>query len=222
MKGKKIKYSQECRELIERMSAEHKKYKEIAEEVNKIYGLGVTDKNVSAYCKRNRCLNGNDATFKKGGQPYNKGKKWDEFMSKESQSKCKATCFTKGKNVNNQKHNNKEMGYERVTRDGYVEVKVYKTLADAKKHGFLSTFRLKHRLLWESAYGEIPKDKVITFKNGNKADIRLDNLMMIDQYENRILNHPKRLIDRTNPETIELEIDLIKINKIIKEIGNEK
>ena len=63
------------------------------------------------------------------------------------------------------------VGSERVNVDGYVEVKVAEP----------NRWRPKHRVEWEKAYGPIPKDCNIQFRNGNSQDIRLENLYMISK-----------------------------------------
>lgn len=100
--------------------------------------------------------------FKKGHTPSNKGKKWDEIMSKEKQEKSRSTCFKKGQQV----WNHKPVGYERKTKDGYWEVKV----AEPR------TFKAKHRLLWERHHGPIPKGVNIVFIDGNTDNVTIENL----------------------------------------------
>lgn len=43
-----------------------------------------------------------------------------------------------------------------------------------------------HRFIWECLIGEIPRDKVINHKNGDKTDNRLDNLELMTNQENII------------------------------------
>jgi hypothetical protein len=105
------------------------------------------------------------ARFKKGNTPANKGRK----VSQETYEKIRRTMFQKGHTP----VNHKEIGSERVSRDGYVEVKV----AEPNK------WRHKHRVLWEQANGLIPKGYNIQFRNGDKTDIRLENLYIISRQE---------------------------------------
>lgn len=119
--------------------------------------------------------------FKKGHKTWNKGRP----MSPEVYAKAKATMFKCGQ----QPLNYRPVGSERISVDGYVEIKV----ADP------GIWKLKHRVLWEDANGPIPKGMMIKFKNGNKLDIRLDNLIMITQAENMrdynsyITKYPKEI-----------------------------
>ena len=80
--------------------------------------------------------------FPKGNQPMNKGRKQTEYMSDVQIEKTKATRFKKG----NIPGNHKPVGYERITKDGYIEVKTAEP----------NVFELKHRLIWAEHNGEIP------------------------------------------------------------------
>ena len=107
--------------------------------------------------------------FSKGHQPMNKGLKQSEYMSDAQIEKTKATRFKKGCIPKN----HKEVGYERVNRDGYIEVKTAEP----------NVFELKHRLVWIEYNGEIPPGYNIQFKDGNKQNICIENLYMISRSE---------------------------------------
>ena len=65
------------------------------------------------------------------------------------------------------------MGYERVTVDGYREIKV------AEPDVFVG----KHRMLYEQHYGPIPEGMNIVFIDGNKENITIENLRMESKAE---------------------------------------
>lgn len=119
--------------------------------------------------------------FLKGHVPFNKGMKQQEFMTAEQIEKTKATRFVKGQVP----VNIKEIGYERISVDGYVEVKTEK--------GFV----LKHRMIWVEHNGPIPKGHIVRFKNGNKLDIRIENLELVtcvqNMKDNTIHNYPPEI-----------------------------
>lgn len=138
---------------------------------------------------------GRKTRFKKGQTPPNKGKKQTEYMSGEAIKRTKATRFKKG----NIPHNHKPIGHERITKDGYVEVKV----RDGKKQ---KNFELKHRLVWEQHNGPIPESHNIQFKDGNKLNCKIENLYMISRADqvstensyHRYPNELKKAIRLTN------------------------
>lgn len=110
--------------------------------------------------KFNRGIHHSPATeFKKGHVPLNKGTKG---MYPNAGG---ATKFKKG----HRPHNYLPVGSETKTSDGYWKVKI----ADPK------TWKMKHVLLWENAYGPIPKGKFVTFLDGNRDHCVLDNLGLI-------------------------------------------
>ena len=69
--------------------------------------------------------------------------------------------------------NHRPVGSERVNVDGYVEIK----MAEPNK------WRQKHRVVWEQEYGPIPKGSNIQFRNGNRQDIRIENLYLISRQD---------------------------------------
>ena len=103
--------------------------------------------------------------FGKGHVSWNNGKKMDP----EVYERIKHTMFKKG----HVSANRRPVGSERVSVDGYVEVKV----AEPNK------WRLKHRVMWEAADGPIPAGHNVQFRNGNSQDVRLENLFLISRTE---------------------------------------
>ena len=59
--------------------------------------------------------------FKKGNIPMNKGKKWDDYLTKEQQEKARKTCFKKGQTP----INHREVGSERINVDGNGKNKLF-------------------------------------------------------------------------------------------------
>lgn len=107
-----------------------------------------------------------DSHIKKGSVPPNKGKK----MSAELYQRCSKTFFKKG----NVPVNIVPIGTERITDDGYIEIKV-------KGGSLQKNWRLKHRIVWEKHNGPIPKDHNVQFKDGNRQNVAIDNLYIISR-----------------------------------------
>ena len=71
-------------------------------------------------------------------------------------------------------HNTKQVGHERIcNKDGYVYIKV----EGSRK------MVLKHRLVWESHHGAIPKGYNVQFKDGNRQNCDISNLYLISRQE---------------------------------------
>lgn len=168
--------------------------------------------------------------FKKGQEPQNKGKKQSEFMSAEAIERTKASRFQKGGTPHNTKHD----GYERITVDGYKEVRVSK-----------GKFVQKHRMEWERVNGKIPEGMILVCKDGNALNTHPDNWMPITRVEHMGRNSgPLNLTDRTvatylstesrkvdhelkaeilkYPDLINAKRTHLKLNRKIKEHGTKQ
>lgn len=139
--------------------------------------------------------------YSKGHTPANKGVP----MSDDLYSKVSQTMFKKGHTP----HNTKFDGHERIDKDGYVLIRV--------KEG---KYVHKNRYVYEQAHGPIPKGMVCVFKDGNKRNFDIDNIILITKRENMlrnsIMNYPPELRD-----TMKL---VKKVKRKIGEIdnGNQK
>lgn len=143
---------------------------ELASRFNKEFRCDL-DKNDIAKMKRKlKLTSGLDTKFKKGQSAYNKGKK----MSKEQYEKCKKTMFKKG----NKTYNTRKLFEERIDVDGYTYIKVKEP----------NKWVLKHRWLYEKEKGEIPKGYNLIFADGNKQNLKLDNLLLVSDAELFIMN----------------------------------
>ncbi len=131
--------------------------------------------------------------FKKGHVPANKGVRRPGW----STGRMRETQFKRGQRRGVAVHLYKPIGTERISKDGYLERKTNDGLP------LQARWRAVHLLLWEAAFGPVPKDHAIAFRNGDKRDIRLDNLECISRRElmarNTVHNLPKPLA-----ETIQL------------------
>ncbi len=137
--------------------------------------------------------------FQKGQTSPTKGTK----LSPEQIERMKPNMFKKGQVP----HNLKPDGYERVTVDGYVEV---------KENG---KFVQKHRKIWEEVNGPVPKGFIIIFRDNDKLNVTIDNLEMITREENIIRNNLAKGYDR---DIQKAEYLRVKINQKIKRNGKKQ
>lgn len=150
---------------------------ELAELLNNKFNLNTNAdrvSNVKANLKRRKGIDIttgiNRGGYKKGHIPANKGTKGLTGANK--------TSFKKG----NIPYNHKEIGSERITKDGYIMIKV--------RDGCLNkNWELKHRWLYEKEYGEIPEGYNLIFLDGNKQNLDLDNLKLVSKSEDLIMNN---------------------------------
>lgn len=133
--------------------------------------------------------------FNAGHTPANKGVK----MSPEVYEKVKHTMFKPGQMPHNTRHD----GFERISKDGYIEIRVRP-----------GKFMLKHRLIWESYHGKVQKGYVVVFKDKNPMNCTIENLELITMEENMRRNSIHRL-------PIELKSTIRLVNKL-KRVINAK
>lgn len=140
--------------------------------------------------------------FKKGHVSFNKGKKMETYASRDAIARIQHTQFKKGA----QPHNVKWDGAERITKDGYVEVRVS-----------MGKWKLKQRLVWEMVHGSIPKGSVVRFRDGNKLNTELSNLELCTRGQLALNNSIHRY-----PVDVKKSIRLVhKLNKLIKNEANK-
>ena len=175
-------------------------YMKTAEEVamlfNNHFNANVTKEQIKGFRARNKLISGLTGRYEKGNAPDNKGKKWDEFMPIESQAGSRKTTFRKG----NISHNKRPLGSERIdSKDGYIIVKVAEP----------NVWQHKHRVLWEKHHGKIPDKHRVIFLNGDRKDIRLENLMLLSFGESAIMN--KKGLFYKNSEQTKVGVTIAKI-----------
>ena len=115
---------------------------------------------------------GKDTRFKPRLTPWNKGLEGIGGGGSETQ-------FKKGEISGRARELMKPLGSERISVEGYLERKI----DDTPGLQWNRQWERVHKILWESAHGPVPKGHVVVFKNGDKMDIRLDNLECITRVE---------------------------------------
>lgn len=163
------KYTEEEHKFLQSFIPGHT-YKEIVAEYNKTFSEPITETRVKGYMNNHKINNGLTGRFKKGNIPANKG------THPPTVGRMGETQFKKG----NLPHNTKPVGYERITKDGYVEVKIKMRPTHPSCN---DNFKAKHHIVWEEANGPIPKGYKLTFLDGNKKNCALDNLALITNAE---------------------------------------
>lgn len=142
-------------------------------------------------------IRGVETRLKKGSVAHNKGKP----MPEETRAKCEKSFFKKG----HQGTNGKPIGFERIGKDGYVEIRT----ADG--------FKPKQRVIWEEHFGAVPPNHIICFIDGNKYNFDIGNLELISRAENANRNRFKY-----SPEYKDILGLLKQIDNKIKTLKNEK
>lgn len=128
-----------------------------------------------------------ESRFNKGSISFNKGKKQEEYMTPEAIEKTKKTRFKKG----NIPHNTNYDGHERISKDGYIEVRI--------KRG---RYKLKHIVEWEKVNGKVPKSHCLRCLDGNQLNTDPDNWELITRIENMYRNSKHNFPEEIIPSLV--------------------
>ncbi|WP_281645523.1 HNH endonuclease signature motif containing protein [Parendozoicomonas sp. Alg238-R29] len=143
----------------------------------------VSFENLNSLRKRNGWLSGRTGQFEKGNIP-----------SPNARPKGpNKTSFKKGSKPANWK----PVGSERISKDGYIEIKVAEGMHQ---------WRLKHLVEWEKDNGPLPDGFCLIFRDRNKTNTDPSNLELISRNANLQIN---RLRCSSMPEEVQPTVRLI-------------
>ena len=151
-------------------------YARLQEMFNKHFELRLTGHQIKGALARHKLKNNRIELFKKGNVSHNKGKLGLHYSPK--------TEFKKG----HIPANHKVVGSERITKDGYIEIKT----AEPNK------WKLKHRIVWQKANGEMPDGHALIFADGNRENLSLDNLVLVSRSQLLVANSKGLLFENAD------------------------
>ncbi|WP_026470070.1 HNH endonuclease signature motif containing protein [Alkanindiges illinoisensis] len=191
-KGFYIQYTAAQLEFIE----QHKEMERhaLTALVNQQFGTAFTYDQIKGLCTRKGWKTGRTGCFAKGMKTWNKGMKGLQVSPKST--------FKKG----NIPATAKPVGHERIDRDGYVYAKV-------EGHRRMV---LKHHYVWEKVNGAIPKGHIIAFKDGDKLNCSLENLVLVKRGVMAIMNH--KYSHEPNPDYTPLYLNMARIDHRVSEL----
>ncbi|MBO7251786.1 MAG: HNH endonuclease [Oscillospiraceae bacterium] len=147
------------------------------------FGLDYKISQIKSFYANHKLNSGLTGQFKKGCASHNKGKKgWNP-------PGCEKGHFQKGSTPANKL----PIGTIMTKSGGYVWKKIGEGARD---------WRQLHILNWEETNGPVPKGFNIIFKDGNRQNCAVDNLMMVSLAENAVMNKYRlRFYDPEHTET---------------------
>ena len=159
--------------------------KELTEKFNNKFNLNLRESSIANMKNKLGLSSGIvGGQFKKGHIPDNKGKKWDEYMSKEAQERSRKTTFKKGnKPLNAVDIGEEHMRYSGSKPDdqGYLYIKV----CDGKGN---KNWVPKQRVIYEHQHGPIPDGHKVIFADGDRFNFDIENLVLVSSSEELIMN----------------------------------
>ena len=218
-----MKYKKYSNEVVDYLIKNHKGKTliELANIINKQFNLNITNKDIGNLKSRLKRRKGivlepavNDGRYRIGMEPANKGKKWDDYLTKEQQERSRKTCYKKG----NKPSNAVPIGTERMRYSGskpedigYVYIKI----CDGKGN---KNWIPKQKYIYEKYYGKTPDKSKIIFADGNRFNFDINNLICVTSHEELIMNkHKLRYDDKELTKSGHLVAKVIaKTNKLKK------
>ena len=167
-------------------------HKEIQSMMSCKFGFDYTHHQIKGAITRNKLNTGRTGRFEKGRATWNKGTK--------GLTKANVTSFKKGQ----KSHNYKPVGSERITKDGYCEIKV----SDTGRR-----WRPKHVLIYEKHHGKVPKGSAVIFLDGDKRNFDIDNLYLVTRSQLAMLN--KNSLIQKDAELTKTAINVVDLMKKI-------
>ena len=167
-------------------------HKEIQSMMSCKFGFDYTRHQIKGAITRNKLNTGRTGRFEKGRATWNKGTK--------GLTKANVTSFKKGQKP----HNYKPLGSERITKDGYCEIKV----SDTGRR-----WRPKHVLIYEKHHGKVPKGSAVIFLDGDKRNFDIDNLYLVTRSQLAMLN--KNSLIQKDAELTKTAINVVDLMKKI-------
>jgi hypothetical protein len=121
---------------------------------------------------------------------------------------------TRGFKKGNVPPKRKPIGSERAIQNNIIEVKI----SEASLDEGLTGWRCKHFYVWEQVNGPVPPGMTVLFKDGNRGNFEIDNLMLIPRAVLLRLNYRQYNIapDELKPSILALSRYEIAISKLLK------
>ncbi len=171
------------------------------------FGTNKKISQIRAFTRNHGISSGRTGRFEKGHRSWNTGTKGQGLTGANSGS------FKKGIVPPNRK----PIGSERIcAKDGYILVKV----AEEDPHtGFPTRYKNKHVVVWEKKNGPVPEGHAVIFKDGNKLNCTIDNLLLVSRAELLYLNRNgyKDMADELKPSMLALAKVAVKSSKLERE-----
>lgn len=193
----------EPQKLFIRENYEGRSVAEMTEIFNDYFKTQITKKQIMGFVNRNKGLiSGRTGHFPKGHCPWNTGTRGLTGANK--------TSFKKGSIP----PKTKPLGSERDDKDGYILIKVLDRNGKQRRR-----YKPKHVHIWEQHNGPVPKGYIIAFKDSNKRNFDISNLMAVSKTQMLFLNN----LDYKN-KSMQIKNSLLILTKLktkISEIKNK-
>lgn len=139
------------------------------------FGIPFDEKKIYTFRHNHKLPSGVKTTFQKGSPSTNKGKHWDDFLSKEAQEHIRNTsCYKPGTVPKNWM----PVGTILKKSNGYMYIKV-SDRKDVKHPG--ENWKLLHYYNWEKVNGPVKEGMILVFLDGDVTNCDVSNLREISR-----------------------------------------
>lgn len=182
---------------------------EMADMCNEKFGTSWTKTGMKQFRQRHGIKSGCTGWYQKGHPPGNKGKKLEEYIDDpervaEIKRRIAPTQFKKGQAPLNEY----PLGTIVANTDGYLIRKIRMQGTQWERWEFL------HRAVWEEHNGPLPEGMMISFRDGNKQNCDISNLMLITKAENVQLS--RWGLRSEDPDITDASLNLIRLKNATK------
>ena len=186
--------------------------KEMAEMVNERFGTDFTQTMMKQFRQRHGIKSGCTGWYQKGHPPGTKGKTIEEICKNDPEKleRVRATQFRKG----HRPANELPVGSVVVNSDGYK-------LRKRQMEGTLwERWEFLHRAVWEEHNGPIPEGMMVTFKDSDRLNCNIENLMLVTRRENSALT--RKGLRSEAPDLTEAGLALIKLENAASDLKKRR
>ena len=179
--------------------------KKMAEMVNEKFGTSFTPGMMKQFRQRHGIRSGCTGWYQKEHSPGNKGLRQEDYMSPEAIEKTRATRFKKGDRPPN------ELPVGSVVVNSYG----YKLRKRRMEGALWERWEFLHKAVWEERNGPVPEGMVVTFKDSDRLNCDIDNLMLVTRGENAALTRLGYRFE--DPDLTEAGLNVIRLKNKVKE-----
>ena len=176
---------------------------EMANLVNEKFGTDFNKHRMKVFRAKYGIRSGVTGWFQKGRAPATKGKTLEEICNNDPEklAKVRETWFGKG----HRPANEMPIGTIVVTSDGY---KIRKKQMSGTQW---ERWELLHRAVWEEHNGPVPEGMVVVFRNGDRQNCDISNLMLAAKSEVPVMTRKGYWSE--DPDLTETALNLVRLQQ---------
>ena len=186
--------------------------KEMAEQVNEKFGTNFTEHRMRVFRAKWGIKSGVTGWYQKGHAPGTKGKTLEEICGHDPEklARVRQTQFKPGRRPENEK----PIGTIVINKDGY---KIRKKQMEGEQW---ERWEFLHRAVWEEHNGPVPEGMIVSFKDSDRLNCDIDNLMLISRGEASALTRLNYRFD--DPDLTTAALGVVRLSQTAKKLRKGK